>query len=176
MHNSPAEAMLACLNPWICFYPFSPFTHLCKKIEHVILFYLFNRIVLCLERLWFDIKGNILYKWKVHYFTLNWCFLFVCLLDCSLDFLIDWFIDWLAKKEVKLKLHVFWWWETAWFSLVLLYLRISTRIPKSSRVKECSLAVFPAVSRKLSSDNFQILSMSELFANSVISSIININW
>ena len=97
MHNSPAEAMLACLNPWIFFYPFSPFTHLCKKIEHVILFYLFNRIVMRLEHitLGFDIKRNILYKSKVHYFTLNWCFLFVCLLDCSLDFLIDWLIDWL---------------------------------------------------------------------------------
>ena len=101
-------------------------------------------------------------------------FLFVCLLDCSLEFLIDWLIDWLAKMFMKLKLHVFWWWEISWFSLVLLYLKISTRIPKSSRVKECSLAVFSAVSRKLSSDNFQILSMSELFANSVISSIINI--
>ena len=88
-------------------------------------------------------------------------FLFVCLLDCSLEFLIDWFIDWLAKMFMKLKLHVFWWWEISWFSLVLLYLKISTRIPKSSRVKECSLAVFSAVSRKLSSDNFQILSMNK---------------
>ena len=98
MHNSPAKAMLACLNPWICFYPPSPLLPTCaKKIEHVILFYLFNRIVLCLEHiiLWFDIKRNILYKSKFHYFTLNWCFLFVCLLDCSLNFLIDWLIDWL---------------------------------------------------------------------------------
>ena len=31
MHNSPAKAMLACLNPWICFYPLLPFYPLAQK-------------------------------------------------------------------------------------------------------------------------------------------------
>ena len=121
--------------------------------------------------LWFDVKGNILNKSKVRYFTLNLCFcLFGYLIVHLIFWLIDWLIDWLGKMFKKLKLQVFWWWEIAWFSLVLLYLRISTRIPKSSRVKECSLAVFSAVSRKLSSDIFQILSMSEL--SRILSSVV----
>ena len=60
--------------PMNLFLPPSPLLPTCaKKIEHVILFYLFNRIVLCLEHitLRFDIKRNILYKSKFHYFTLN---------------------------------------------------------------------------------------------------------
>ena len=99
MHNSP-RAMLVWTHEYV-FTPFSPITHLCKKIEHVILFYLFNRIVLCLKHiiLWFNIKGNILYKSKDSLFQFKLMF-FVCLFNLLFSWFFDWwFIDWLARKR-----------------------------------------------------------------------------